>query len=69
MVQFSKNSVKKQQQKNNERIDEVSDPLYFFQRSDFTLHKYMHFFFKNGLLQNKHFYCLFVIYPYIYKPC
>ncbi len=29
--------------------------VIFSQRSDFTLHKYMHFFFKTGLLQKKHF--------------
>ncbi len=62
MVQFSKN-VKK---KINERIDKVSDPLYFLK--DQTSHyKYMHFFFKNGLLRNKYFfYCLFLNYPYIH---
>ncbi len=38
--------------KNNERIDEVSDPLYFLK--DQTLHYInMHFFFRNGLLQKK----------------
>ncbi len=52
MVQFSK-------KKNNERINEVSDPLYFLK--DQTLY-YINICFSFTIL----FYWLFLNYPYIY---
>ncbi len=64
MVQFSKNVKKK---KNNERIDEVSDPLYFLK--DQTSH-YINICISSSKMvfyKKSFFYWLFVNYPYIYN--